>query len=82
MTGGGGIDVFSFVSGQAGGQDVITDFSSQDFVNLVGYGSGEVANALNSAVVSGGSTTVQLSDATKITFLNFTNLNQNNFYSS
>jgi Ca2+-binding RTX toxin-like protein len=82
LTGGGGSDAFNFVHGSAGGTDVITDFSSNDVVNLIGYGANAAAQAIANATVSGGSTTIQLSDSTKITFLNVTNLSTTNVHSS
>lgn len=84
LTGGAGTgtDVFNFVNGSAGGADVITDFSSSDVVNLIGYGADAAATAIANATVSGGSSTIQLSDSTKITFLNVTNLSTSNIHSS
>ena len=72
LTGGGGNDQFIFTHGFAGGTDVITDFNSNDLSFLSGYGSAAGANALASATVSGGATTIALSDNTKITFDNIT----------
>jgi Ca2+-binding RTX toxin-like protein len=71
MTGNGGSDsfVFGFVSGQTGGTDIITDFNSNDTFVVAGYGANAAQTALNQATVSGGSTTVRLSDNTTITFL-------------
>ena len=80
MTGGAGSDFFQFVNGAAGGNDFITDFSSSDVVNLIGYGANAAANAINAATVSGGSSTIQLSDSTKITFVNVASLSTTNIH--
>lgn len=82
MTGGAGANFFQFVNGSAGGTDVVTDLTSSDVVNLVGYGANAAAAAIASATVSGGSSTIQLSDATKITFLNVASLSTTNIHSS
>ena len=82
LTGGAGSDNFSFIKGASGGADVITDFSSSDNVWLAGYGSTAAATAISNATVSGGSSTIQLSDSTRITFLNVTNLSTTNIHSS
>jgi Ca2+-binding RTX toxin-like protein len=80
MTGNGGADIFQFASanepgGQHGGTNIITDFSSSDSFNTVGYGANAAQNALAAATVSGGNTTVKLSDNTTIIFLNVSNPN-------
>ena len=49
-----GADLFVFLTGRAGGTDVITDFNPADTVDLIGYGAGAAAAAEQSAVVSGG----------------------------
>ena len=49
-----------------------SDSNSNDLLFLSGYGSAAGANALASATVSGGATTIALSDNTKITFDNIT----------
>jgi Ca2+-binding RTX toxin-like protein len=72
LTGGGGADLFTFINGNAGGADVITDFSAGGTVNLIGYGAAAAAAAQQSAVVSGGNTVITLSDNTQITFLGVT----------
>jgi Ca2+-binding RTX toxin-like protein len=80
MVGNGGKDTFQFASagepgGQHGGTNIITDFTSSDSFNTVGYGAGAAQAALNSATVAGGNTTVKLSDGTTIEFLGITNPN-------
>jgi Ca2+-binding RTX toxin-like protein len=82
LTGGAGSDNFAFIKGASGGADVITDFSPSDNVWLAGYGSTAAATAISNATVSGGSSTIQLSDSTRITFLNVTNLSTTNIHSS
>ena len=81
LTGGAGAaNVFDFVASATGGAtDVISDFKSADKLALSGYKVNDAADVLKSATVSGGSTTVTLSDQTKIVFQNYTNLNSGNF---
>ncbi len=74
LTGGAGADNFVFQHNALAGNDVtdiVTDFSAAqgDGVILAGYAVGEAANALATATSAGGSTTLTLSDNTKITFL-------------
>jgi Ca2+-binding RTX toxin-like protein len=80
MVGSGGTDTFQFASagepgGQHGGTNIITDFTSSDSFNTVGYGAGAAQAALTAATVAGGNTTVKLSDGTTIEFLGITNPN-------
>lgn len=71
LTGGGGRDLFTFIKGGAGGSYVISDFAAgTDGVVLSGYGKPEVATLLAGAVTAAGSTSVALSDGTRITFTN------------
>ncbi|HEY6433889.1 MAG TPA: calcium-binding protein [Acetobacteraceae bacterium] len=72
LSGGGGNNTFLFVSGHAGGVDIVTDFNANDLLLLSGYGPNAGGNALANATVSGGSTTIGLADNTKITFDNIT----------
>lgn len=66
----GGANIFSFVSTLThGNADVIADVTASDVVYLTRYGSGDTATALGAAVSFGGSTTITLSDNTRITFL-------------
>ncbi len=91
IEGGTGPDQIAFVDGQAGGNDTINYFDSgsgiyanypPDTLVLIGYGgNAAVANALGSAVTSGGSTTITLADNTSITFLGLSHLNAGNFLS-
>ena len=80
ITGATGNDLFLFTKGQAGGTDLITDFTSgADTVGLVGYGKNEASLALKSQQIVAGSTTITLSDSTKITFTGVTNLKPGDF---
>ncbi len=81
LTGGAnGVNTFDFVASNTGGAtDVISDFKSADKVAISGYTADTAAEVLKSATVSGGSTTITLSDQTKIVFQNYTNLGSGNF---
>jgi Ca2+-binding RTX toxin-like protein len=71
LTGGAGANVFRFLASVDGSttQATVTDFNASDTVQLIGYGSVAAANALAGATTIGNSTTITLSDNTKITFL-------------
>jgi Ca2+-binding RTX toxin-like protein len=80
LIGGSGYAIFGFVDGRGGGTDLISGFNPAfDEIDLVGYGSQAVASALGSAVVSGGSTVLTLTDSTRIIFAGVTNLNASSF---
>ena len=70
LVGGGGVNGFYFWSGQGGtaANHVIGDFSAIDYVLLGNYGADAPAAAIAGATTAGGSTTITLSDNTKITF--------------
>jgi Ca2+-binding RTX toxin-like protein len=74
LFGGGGVDVFNFFAslGGAAVNDVIADWSPTETVLLVGYAPGTGNNAVAGATTAGGSTTVTLSDNTRITFTGLT----------
>ena len=75
-----GQNVFLFNHGQAGGTELIQGFASgQDTIDLQGYGKNQVSNALKHQQVAGGSTTITLSDNTKITFADVSNLKASDF---
>jgi hypothetical protein len=74
LSGGGGANQFDVLAGQAGGMVVITDFNTQDALNLIGYGGNAASAAVQGAVVSGGNTTITLADNTQITFLGVSSL--------
>ena len=75
LLGGGGQNEFFFWSNYGGpaAQHVIGDFSAIDTVVLANYGSGAAGAAIASATTAGGSTTITLSDNTRITFTGLTN---------
>ncbi len=80
MVGGPGDDVFSFTEGTAGGSTVIWSFTpGKDHAALFGYGTNAVANALATATVASGSTTITLPDNAQVTFANITNLQSSDF---
>jgi len=67
---GGGVSVLDIVDGHAGGSLTVWDFDpSQDQLTLTGYGSGEASNAVANQSNSNGSTTLTLSDGTRITLV-------------
>ena len=80
MQGGSGKDVFQFIAGDAS-KSLIVDFSTinGDQINLSGYGANEVNFALAHEKVSGASTTISLTDSTKITFSNVTDITKSSF---
>jgi Ca2+-binding RTX toxin-like protein len=67
-----GTPLFEFISGQAGGSDLVQNLTSVSQVNihLQGYGGGEEAYALANQSTSSGSLIVNLTDGTTITFQN------------
>ncbi len=81
LTGGAnGVNTYDFIASNTGGAtDVISDFKSADKVSVSGYTASTPGAVLATATVSGGSTTITLSDQTKIVFQNYTNLSAGNF---
>jgi hypothetical protein len=75
MVGGGGANWFYVFKAAVGpaANEVISDFSAIDTLALVGYGPDAGANAIAGATTANGSTTITLSDNTKITFTGVTN---------
>jgi Ca2+-binding RTX toxin-like protein len=75
MTGGAGNNAFVFFKQATGGaSDVISDFNSNDSVDIEKYASTGSASALqNAATVGSGGVTLTLSDGTSVTFSNLTN---------
>jgi len=78
-------NVFYFVQGQAGGNDVIAPFAGHDIVALIGYDSaagaapGTAAQAaIRGATVTGAGVQVALADGTTITFSGLTSAQQLN----
>lgn len=80
LTGGaGGANTFDFVASATGGAtDVITDFKPADRLGISGYAANGAA-VLANATVSGGTTTITLSDQTRIVLQNYTTLTPGNF---
>lgn len=80
LTGGaGGANTYEFQASLTGGlTDTISDFKSADRLAISGYTLNGAA-VLASATVSGGSTTITLSDQTKIVLQNYTGLTAGNF---
>lgn len=74
-----GTDVFQFAASAGGGTDLVVGFTGADKIHLVGYGPNEVSNAIATQVHSAGSTTITLSDSTKITFQSVADLTKSNF---
>ncbi len=80
LSGGGGANLYSFVNGQAGGADVITDFHrGTDRLSLQGYGGAAASQALAGAVHSGGATVLSLADGTSVTLQNVAGLTAADF---
>jgi hypothetical protein len=77
FTGGAGENQFVFYRDVIAGSspaDVITDFNASDAVYLAGYGADAAEHVVSTAVSSGGSSTITLSDNTRITFLGVSDL--------
>ena len=70
--------MFDFAKGQ-GGTVTIQDFAPDDKVRLTGFRPEEAEKALDHQQNQGGSTTITLSDQTKITFVGLGHLNPTNF---
>jgi Ca2+-binding RTX toxin-like protein len=81
VSAGPGKDVYAFIKGHAGGAELVQGIIDPTAIriNLQGYGTTAVADALASQQVTAGSLTIGLSDGTKITFQNVTALHQSNF---
>lgn len=72
--------IYDFIASNTGGAtDVITDFKVSDRIGVSGYTANAAADVLKTATVSGGSTTITLSDQTRITLQNYTTLTSGNF---
>ena len=75
VTVGAGSAMVDFVAGHGGGVMSMTGFNAgKDHLALFGYGSGEAGQVLQTASVSGGNTTLALSDGTHITLVGVTSL--------
>ena len=80
---GAGADIFNFTNRGAGGSTanvVINGFrpAEGDRIQLIGFASTQVG-AITGTAASGGSTSVVLSDGTRVTFAGVTSLNSSNF---
>ncbi len=80
LTGGAvGANTFEFQASLTGGlTDTISDFKAADRLSISGYAANGSA-VLADATVSGGSTTITLSDQTRIVLQNFTSLTPGSF---
>jgi len=78
VDGGTGADLIAIVNGRAGGNLLLSNFSSTegDKVTLQGYSAEDVADAIRQAGSSG---TITLTDNTKITFGSLSSVASNNF---
>jgi Ca2+-binding RTX toxin-like protein len=80
MLAGSGGNTFTFIDGMAGGSDTISGFTAgRDFLNLANYGPDAIANVLQSAVSSGGTTTFTLPDRTVVCMLGLASLVKSDF---
>ena len=79
LTGGMAGNLYEF-NAQSQGNFVVTDFvQGVDKIALTGGTCNSVSDALNSQQTSGGSVTVTLNDATKVTFAGITHLDRGSF---
>lgn len=74
LTGGGGTDTFDFFSGGTSGSDVVTDFSSSDYVFLNG-------NTYTEGADSMGGTLLTLNDGTTIDFKSVSSIDSSHIIS-
>ena len=80
MIAGSGVDEFIFSNEDGGGRTVIWNFAQGlDHAALFGYGVNAVRDAVANASVAFGSTTITLSDNTRVTFANVTKLTAQDF---
>lgn len=79
LDGGSGAETFSFTNGEAGGHDELQNFAiGRDLIALQGYAESPAA-ILAAETVSGGSTSLVLSDGTHITLSGVTGLTAASF---
>ena len=71
---GSGLSLFAFVQGHANNVTIQGVDANLDYLSLQNFGTGEAAAAVGGAQVSGGSSTLTLSDGTHITFSGFTDV--------
>ena len=79
ITGGPGRDIYRFIDGLSGGEDLIYGFDSNDRIELQGYGKHAVKNALASQEVVAGGVRITLSDDTSVTFMGLDKLTKSDF---
>jgi Ca2+-binding RTX toxin-like protein len=79
ITGGPGRDVYAFINGSSGGNDIVWNFDSNDEIVLQGYGKGAVKAALASQVQVGGGVQITLADSTTVTFMGLNMLTKSDF---
>jgi Ca2+-binding RTX toxin-like protein len=79
ITGGPGRDVYVFINGSSGGNDIVWNFDSNDEIVLQGYGKGAVKAALASQVQVGGGVQITLADSTTVTFMGLNMLTKSDF---
>ncbi len=79
LRGGAGADLFAFANGNGTNAVIEGYVAGQDYISLVGFGSGEANRALSAAAFISGSEQLTLSDGTKILFSGITNLSSANF---
>ncbi len=79
ITGGPGKDIYSFINGLSGGEDLIYGFDSNDRIKLDGYGKHAVANALASQESIPGGVRITLADDTLVTFMGLDKLTKSDF---
>lgn len=78
LVGGAGADLFAVVRGTASNAVVQNFTKGQDFITFTGFSAPEVASALSSAGLVGGSQQLTLADGTKILFAGITGLSAGN----
>ncbi len=76
LSGGSG-NLYEFIDGHAGGTYVISDFHSDDFLYLSGYGT-KLDSGIATEFVNNGTLEMNLSDGTLIIFQNLNNANELN----
>jgi Ca2+-binding RTX toxin-like protein len=78
---GSGNQLFEFINHQAGGTELVQGIfdPSSIKIDLEGYSSNAVSEALATQRVTNGSVTIGLTDGTKITFQDVTSLSKSNF---
>jgi hypothetical protein len=74
-------DIFQFTNRSIGGQDFVTDLTSDGVLNLdcTYHSAADINDMISSASVSGSSSTVTLSDSTEITFIDVAMLDPSSF---